>query len=175
MASVGRCATQPPPLPSPLPFSQLVQERRTKLTPAIKELRALRSAHAEAEGEHLHLRAVYDNVSAGLAADRNALEREASAVQEDALREESRYHSLQLQLETISLSLERARDEAAFERGEGRFLRDFKTVKDLYAQKLGQLETLAKELRKKQKDIKENAAPNALQRARFLDLQRLLA
>ena len=37
-----------------------------------------------------------------------------------------------------------------------------------------QLEALAKELRRKQKDLKENASGNVFQRARFADLRRLL-
>jgi hypothetical protein len=152
-----------------------VLERRAKLTPIIKELRSVRAQHAEAEAAYLHDRAVYENTSAGLATERASLEREASAVQEDALREEGRFHMLQMQLETLSVAAERAREEAAYERGEGRYMRDFRTVKDLYAQKLGQLETLAKELRKKQKDIRENSGSHAAQRARFVDLRRLLA
>jgi len=152
-----------------------VLERRAKLTPIIKELRSVRAQHAEAEAAYLHDRAVYENTSAGLATERASLEREASAVQEDALREEGRFHMLQMQLETLSVAAERAREEAAYERGEGRYMRDFRTVKDLYSQKLGQLETLAKELRKKQKDIRENSGAHAAQRARFVDLRRLLA
>ena len=37
-----------------------------------------------------------------------------------------------------------------------------------------QLDSLQKELRKKQKGLTENASGNAFQRARFLDLKRLL-
>lgn len=154
---------------------QLVLERRAKLTPVIKELRAVRAEFGEAEGGYLHARAVYENTAAGLAAERATLEREAAAVQEDALREESRFASLHMAGEVLATQLERAREEAAYEGGEGRYMRDFRTVKDLYAQKLGQLETLAKELRKKQKDIRENAGAHAAQRARFADLKRLLA
>lgn len=156
-------------------YLQLVLERRAKLTPVIKELRAVRAEFAEAEGGYLHARAVYENTAAGLAAERATLEREAAAVQEDALREESRFASLHMSAEVLATQLERAREESSYEAGEGRYMRDFRTVKDLYAQKLGQLETLAKELRKKQKDIRENAGAHAAQRARFADLKRLLA
>ena len=82
---------------------------------------------------------MYENTAAGLAAERYNLEREASAVQEDALREETRFHMLHMQMESLALVAERAREEAAYEKGEGRYMRDFRTVKDLFAQKHGQV------------------------------------
>jgi hypothetical protein len=40
---------------------------------------------------------------------------------------------------------------------------------------MAQLDNLAKELRKKQKDIKENASLHTQQRSKFADLRRLMA
>jgi hypothetical protein len=80
----------------------------------------------------------------------------------------------QVVLESTSELIARSRDEAAFERGDGRYLRDFKTVKELLTFKMGMLDALAKELRKKQKDIKENAGVHTQQRAKFADLRRLM-
>jgi len=74
-------------------------------------------------------------------------------------------------------------------------VRDFATLKDLYNSKLGQQEQLIKQLRKKQKELKENSAgmtnqvltvthllphsPNHLlthsQKSNFLSLQALLS
>lgn len=54
-------------------------------------------------------------------------------------------------------------------------MRDFKTFKELLTAKMGQLDALAKELRKKQKDIKENVAAHSQQRVKFADLRRLMA
>jgi predicted nucleic acid-binding Zn-ribbon protein len=71
--------------------------------------------------------------------------------------------------------IDRAKEEATYERDEGpRYLRDFKTLKDVYNQKISQLEALSKELRKKQKDIRDNSNLHAAQRAKFLDLKKLL-
>jgi intraflagellar transport protein 81 len=153
----------------------MVKDRKTKLQPAIKDLRTVRQDFGELESVYLRDKAVYDNTAAGLETERAVLERQADALQEDALREESRYHQLQLLMDTTQAALTRAKEESECEKPEGRFLRDFKTRKDLYQQKLTQLETLAKELRKKQKDIKENSSLHAAQRSRFLDLKRLLA
>ncbi len=156
-------------------INRAIKEKKTKLAPAIQALRGLRASYAEAEAGWVSERAKYDSVAAGLEAEKLALERAADAAQADAVGEESRCAMLQAMAEATQGLLERAREEAACERGEGRYVRDFKTRAELYAQKLSQLETLAKELRKKQKDIKENASAHAAQRGRFVDLRRVLA
>ena len=53
-------------------------------------------------------------------------------------------------------------------------MRDFKTLKELYASRLATLEGLAKELRRRQKELKENEGEHAVQRRMFSDVQRLL-
>ena len=89
-------------------------------------------------------------------------------VQEECLREESRYHYLNCLSDIADGQLDRVREEAKFERGEGRLLRNFKTWRELYANKVQQQEQLAKQLRKQQKAIKENEGPNMEQRQQFL-------
>ena len=156
-------------------INAMVRDRKARLQPVIQQLRTVRGEHAELEAVYLRDKAVYENVAAGLDATRAALERQADATQEEALREEGQYAALHLLLDTTAAAAERAKEEAACEKPDGRFLRDFKTRKDLYTQKLTQLETLAKELRKKQKDIRENSSLHAAQRSRFVDIKRLLA
>lgn len=136
---------------------------------------AARADAAEREAIHAREKATFDNVSAGLQAERLALERQADALQAEALAEESRFFQLQVLLDRTAELITRARDEAAFEKGEGRYLRDFKTHKELLTSKMGQLDALAKGLRLKQKDIKENVAAHSQQRAKFADLRRLMA
>jgi intraflagellar transport protein 81 len=152
----------------------MVRERRAKLAPVIKQLRSVRDEHGALETAYLRDKAVYDATAAGLEAERAGLEREADAAQEDALREETRIVELGVQLAVVNESLERAREEATFDKTDARFMRDFKSVKELLTNKATQLEALSKELRKKQRDLKENAVGNAAQRTRFLELARLL-
>jgi intraflagellar transport protein 81 len=155
-------------------INSAIKEKKARLDPAIKQLRAMRQKVQDFEAIYLREKATYDNVAAGFEVETSTLEREADVMQEDALREEGRYHLLQTQVETAQALLDRARDEAAFERGETRYLRDFKTMKELLTSKLGQLEVQAKELRKRQKDMKENATVHAAQRTRFVDLKKLV-
>ena len=67
-----------------------------------------------------------------------------------------------------NISLERAFEEGKFEAGEGRLLRDFRTWKDLYTNKVAQQQQLSNQLRKQQKDLKENSTVNMEQRHMFL-------
>ena len=49
------------------------------------------------------------------------------------MREESRYHYLQNLIFIAKIKLQRAEQEAKWQKGEGRLMRDFASFKDLYA------------------------------------------
>lgn len=170
----GGRARPPPPAPLSLimSFAANCPPSRSFSPPPPLPVRA---DFSEREAVHAREKATYDNVSAGLQAERLQLERQADALQSEAVAEESRFFQLQILLDRTSELIARARDEAAFEKGEGRYLRDFRTCKELLTSKMGQLDSLAKELRRKQKDIKENVAAHSQQRAKFADLRRLMA
>ena len=94
--------------------------------------------------------------------------------QDDTIKEESRYHALQMQCSIEDARMVRIEQEADYERGKGRLLRDFKTFQDLYHHKITTQEGLSKELRKQQKNLKENSVETSSQRAGFEELLQLL-
>ena len=155
-------------------INRAIKDKKAKLAPAIQALRVMRQEFSDVEASWLQEKARYESVASGLEAEKAQLEREADAAQSEALGEDSRRAMLGAMAEAAQAQVERAREEAAYVAGEGRYLRDFRTLQDVYAHKLAQLEALAKELRKKQKDIRDNAAMHAAQRAKFVDLRRLL-
>ena len=65
-------------------------------------------------------------------------------------------------------------DEEEFEKGNGKLLRDFATYKELYQHKIQNQEQMSKELRRKQKSLRENAGMHAEQHKMFINLKRLL-
>lgn len=75
----------------------------------------------------------YDKVAVGLEMEKQALEKECNTYQDEALREESRYHCLQHLISIAKIRLERAEQEKKWQHGEGRMVRDFASFKDLYA------------------------------------------
>jgi len=155
-------------------ITQTLKMRKNKLAPQIKELRAVRQKYQALEGVYLTAKSKHEHTAIGLETERVRLEKECNQLQEECLREESRYHYLNSLADITDGQLARVREEAKFEAGEGRLLRNFKTWRELYANKVQQQEQLAKQLRKQQKDIKENEGPNMAQRAMYLDLQSLL-
>jgi hypothetical protein len=54
-------------------------------------------------------------------------------IQEECLREESRYHYVNNLAQIARIKLERAEQEKKWLSGQGRMVRDFQSLKDLYA------------------------------------------
>jgi intraflagellar transport protein 81 len=156
-------------------INQTLKERKNKLAPQIKELRAVRQRYQEVEQEHLEKKALFENTAAGLETERIKLEQESQAFQDDCLREESRYHYLQCMMQIAEAHHQRVEQEVEFERGHGRLLRDFQSYKELYQHKISQQEGLMKELRKRQKQLKESEGEHMGQRRMFADMRKLLA
>ena len=155
-------------------ISAALKERKNKLAPQIKELRALRQRYQEVEQGYLEKKAIYDNTAVGLESERLKIEKACEAGQEECLREESRYHYLNCLEAVANAQLEKVKQEQEYSRGKGKLLRDFKNYTELYNHKLQQQAALSKELHKRQKEIKENADENLGQKQLFVDLKRLL-
>jgi len=151
-----------------------ITKKKSKVNPQIAKLRSVREKFKEFERDFLEKRSIYENTAAGLESERMKLESDCQAFQQEAIKEESRFHHFNSLMEIVQVQLARAHDEEAFQNGEGRLLRDFRTYKDLYQHKIHQQEQLSKELRKKQKELKEAATGSTEQRQMFVDLHRLL-
>jgi intraflagellar transport protein 81 len=156
-------------------INRVLQERKTQLAPQIKMLRTVRQEHQEIEIYYLEKRAIYENTAVGLESERLKLESEADSLQEEALQEESKYHFFQSLQGIAEARLDRVRQEEACERGEERLLRDFKTYKDLYNNKITQQQSLSDALRKRHKMMKENEIPRMRQRTLYEGLGKLLS
>ncbi|KAJ0394462.1 hypothetical protein P43SY_010320 [Pythium insidiosum] len=155
-------------------INQTLKERKNQLAPQIKELRAVRQRYQEMEQTYLERKAQYDNTAVGLETERIKLEQECHAFQDDCLREESQYHTLQCLLDIERGRVERIQQEMEYEKGSARLLRDIKSFQDLYKQKVTQQESLTKELRKQQKTLKTNTSEHVAQREMFEGLLALL-
>lgn len=156
---------------------QIGREFKTKqmqLQPMMTELKALRQEYMEVESKHSECKSTYDKIAIGLEMDKQSLERECDAFQEECLREESRYHTLNCLVTNSKIKLQRAEQEKKWNDGHGRMLRDFSSFKELYAHKIAQQEQLTKQLRVKQKELKENAMSMTRQKQHFMNLQKLL-
>eukprot|EP00602_Paraphysomonas_sp_CaronLab_P003299 CAMPEP_0185020342 /NCGR_PEP_ID=MMETSP1103-20130426/2928_1 /TAXON_ID=36769 /ORGANISM="Paraphysomonas bandaiensis, Strain Caron Lab Isolate" /LENGTH=652 /DNA_ID=CAMNT_0027551173 /DNA_START=130 /DNA_END=2088 /DNA_ORIENTATION=+ len=151
------------------------KSKQIQLQPLMADLKALRQEYMEVETKHQEAKNNYDKVAITLDMDKQALEKECDAFQEECLREESRYHTLNCLVSMARIKLQRAEQEKKWNEGNGRMLRDFASFKELYAHKIAQQEQLTKQLRKQQKELKENAVVMTNQKSNFNNLQRLLS
>lgn len=155
-------------------ISREFKQKQSQLKPLIVEVKMVRGEYAQVENQYTETKTKYDKVAVGLDMDKQTLEKECNNFLEDCLREESRYHYLTNLIAISRIKLERLEQEKKWQQGDGRMMRDFKCFKDLYAHKLTQQEQLTKQLRKRQKELKENSGALTNQKSNFLSLQRLL-
>ena len=95
-------------------------------------------------------------------------------MQDECLREESRYHYLNTLVSIARQKLERADMEKKCQKGERRLMRDWTSLKELFQHKLSVQDQQIKQLRKQQKDLKESAGAMTNQKTIFKQLQVLL-
>ena len=95
-------------------------------------------------------------------------------MQDECLREESRYHYLNTLVSIARQKLERADMEKKCQKGERRLMRDWTSLKELFQHKLSVQDQQVKLLRKQQKDLKESAGAMTNQKTIFRQLQNLL-
>lgn len=156
-------------------ISREFKQKQSQLQPLMADLKTTRAEFQDVEATYLDKKQHYDKVAVGLDMEKSALEKECDIFQEECMREESRFHYLNSLTTIARIKLDRAEQENKWQNGDGRMMRDFSSFKELYANKLTQQEQLAKQLRKRQKELKENAAGMTNQKTNFLQLQALLA
>eukprot|EP01038_Epipyxis_sp_PR26KG_P004215 gene4215-5990_t len=150
------------------------KKMQTQLQPLISELKNVRVEYMDVESQYQEKKSMYDKVAVGLDMEKQTLEKEANSLQDECLREESKFHYLQNLIFIAKIKLERCDQEKKWQNGHGRMLPDFATLKQLYEHKLNQQDQLTKQLRKKQKELKENSGALTNQKTNFSNLQALL-
>ncbi len=151
-----------------------IKERKETLQPKVNELKAVRTEHTDVETTYLQAKRKYDGAAAKFDAQRLELEKQVAEMRSGVQEQECTYHSSGIRIQLLQQQLERAANEESYHAGKGVLMRDFPTWSELYKNKLAQQEQMAKSLRAKQKDIKENASSHAEQRKKFVALRELL-
>lgn len=128
----------------------------------------MRQEYLDVESQYQEKKLGYEKVAVGLEMEKQMLEKDCHQFQEECLREESRYHQLQNLINIAKIRLARVEQEKQWQAGQGRLMRDFASLKELYAHKLTQQEALTKQLRKRQKELKENSGALTNQKTNFM-------
>ena len=102
------------------------------------------------------------------------LQRDADEAKKELEADEILLAQLKQQIEETTKALDRANQEEAFERGEGRYLRDFKTHKEFMSNKLAQLQQLTVEVQRQHDIVQARAGKDATQKAALLALHAIV-
>ncbi|KAJ3339260.1 Intraflagellar transport protein 81 [Gonapodya sp. JEL0774] len=157
-----------------------ISERKQKLQPVIAELRTARQKLAEAEAEYAERKRMNDAVELGLDSEAQTLSQEVRAHRAEIEKCSVRIAELRTLLAEDDSAAERAAEEmraivGGDDTAEGRARRGgFKTYRDLYAKKIAEAESVARQLKESQREVKERHDTNLTQRALFADLKKLL-
>jgi len=151
-----------------------VEEKKDKLKPKIIALKETRRSFQELEHQYNEKKSRFDNVTKEINTEINELKIERKELEENWLMEESQYHEIVALKELAQIRLNEVKQEELWQAGEGELSPDFRCLADLYKSKLVKQENYAKQLRKKQKELKENENDDFQQRAMFSDLYHLL-
>ena len=152
-----------------------LKEKKKDLAPQIHKLKDVRATFQNLEADFLAKKATYDKVAVGLDVERQQLERECDDFQDEALREESRFHYLNCLIAVSEATLKRIEDEDTWKAGKGRgLLPNFRTYDDLYQNKLAQQQAYSDQLRRQRAQIESTESSSIYQRSLYADLHNLL-
>eukprot|EP00128_Syssomonas_multiformis_P000842 Colp12_sorted_trinity150504_noHs@30998 len=156
-----------------------ISEKKTKLAPVIRDLRAMRQKCHELEVVHGEKKSAYDQLNAQLESSRFKTEQEVATYREECIHEESRFHYLKHMSKILDIQISRVQDEmkiyvANAEIGEGGTSKK-KSFRDTYTKKLVELENHGKQLKEQHKIVKETHEPNMRQLKMWSDLKKIMS
>jgi len=152
-----------------------IKRRKHQLAPQIMKLRKLRTEVRDRETVYAEKKQAFMQAKAGVDSNLGVVQAEAEDAAKEAAHEESQamYYESCASIERVKLK------RVADEKG-GNFRRtlpdgtEIDSIRALYLAKVKQQEAASKELRERQKRIKENHGGNAAQVKTFRDLHKLL-
>ncbi|XP_056628451.1 intraflagellar transport protein 81 homolog [Triplophysa dalaica] len=154
-------------------LNSVIAEKKSALSPLIKDLRALRQQHAELAPEYEQKKAQYDNCAAGLESNRSKLEQEVRTLREEVAQEESRYHYLNCTKEITESQIERAANQSEINQSMDLQVRRT-ALREKYITHTAEQDSLGKVLRQQVKQVRENQESNMKQMKMWKDLEKLL-
>jgi len=158
-------------------IKQKIMEKKNKLAPQIKALRAVRQNFQQVEVKYLEKKGAYDQARSTVEADLEKLAGEVKQMDAEAKDNERTYHELNMQMSVAELKLQRAKREAKCQRKEGgeRYSDEFATLSDCYQSEITRSDKQCKDLRKEKDMVMENYDVKLKQKKAFVQLERLLA
>ncbi|XP_067948195.1 intraflagellar transport protein 81 homolog [Watersipora subatra] len=154
-------------------FHKRIAEKKSDLAPIIKELRPLRQRHQEVSQLYDAAKSKYDAAAAGYENSRSKVENEVRSYREEIAAGESRLFYLNSMMKIIENQNQKIANEMKAYMSSDPQERK-KSFRDLYNRKIQEQETLGKNLRERQKTVRDSHAPNMKQMKMWQDVLRLM-
>uniref|UniRef100_A0A8C2J491 Intraflagellar transport 81 homolog n=1 Tax=Cyprinus carpio TaxID=7962 RepID=A0A8C2J491_CYPCA len=152
-------------------LNSVIAQKKSALSPLIKDLRALRQDHAELAPEYEQKKAQYDTCALVLESNRSKLEQEVRVLREETAKEESQYHHINCMREIIESQMQRAADQSKINQSMDLQVR--RTALS-FSKPMNIVSLGLQVLRQQVKQVRENQEPNMRQMKMWKDLEMLL-
>ncbi|XP_076020883.1 intraflagellar transport protein 81 homolog [Genypterus blacodes] len=154
-------------------LNSMIVEKKSALAPIIKELRTLRQRCQEITPEYEEKKAQYESCAAGLESNRSKLEQEVKTLREEIAQMENQYHHINSMSEISEKLLQRAAEETkAYVSSDPQERK--KAIREVYMKNIAEQEAIGKELREKQKTLREGHGGKMEQMELWRDLEQLM-
>lgn len=155
-------------------ITTVIQSKRSKLQPCIRELKQVRQDYDEVEAEYVRRTRQHDNVAGGLRIERDQLKEEIQKYQTEISNDESFLHSINANVQIQSARAEQLRQEELFNLGKGRLSRDCRTYQERLERAIDADMKDQKRLLDEQRAMKASHQDDVGQRKAFIGLRALL-
>ena len=157
-------------------LNEKINAQKERLKQPVKQLKKIREDHQLVENEYNDKKAVYDNIKLSQESEVSKLKSDIKDLQDEIDRQHSLYYLLQSQSSLFNAMKKRIEDEKEFldSKSGKRYSLEFQSYSSSLKGKIEKLEQMSRELREKQKYIKETHDPNLKQIEQFNNLRRLL-
>lgn len=152
-----------------------LKEKKAKLAPQIKQLRAYRQKYQEMEVKYSEKKKAYDNTVMNLESEKTKLNEDIDKAWGEYKAEETKFHYMNIQTKIYEAIQKKLNEENQFLKNpNARLSEDLKSYNELYIHKIKNQEQIIVDLRKHQRYVKENYENSTMQVELFGNLKKLL-
>lgn len=156
-------------------INTLLKDKKNKLAPLIKSLRTVRQTYQVVESKYIEKKNIYDVVKLQVDQEYGKVKTDVQKLEREVLAQEKKYHELNVMLTSVEARLQQADREVQCAQGKERYNEEFSSLSAVYNNEINKLEQNSRDLRKQQKEVKENYESNRQQRNIVSQLAELMA
>lgn len=154
-------------------FNKKIEEKKGTLGPLIATVKPLRAEHETVLSEYSQKKSQYDTLVAGLESNRSKVEQEVRQLREEIAAEESRYQLLSAMTSFHVIQQDRIAEELKSYTSSDADAKH-KSFREQYVKRVQEQETLGKNLRDKQKYLRDNQVDAAKHLKMWRDFERVM-